>query len=262
MRQRPWIRRACAGGRPAPRADRRGGHAERRPRGRRRRSPRTRRRRCTPASSLILIDVEAADGGGAWIDLIAALGATGGAARRCCWPGETFQRSGARADAAAALGRPRSAVHLGRSGARGRRPAGRRAAPCRLAAPAADADGQTHCWTVVGSVGGCGATTIASNWPPRSRRAGPGEPVALVDLNLSDGAPRLSRRLGQHAARRGLRLARTDRRGHARRVRHEDRRRADLLACPRDPRAFEKVGLRPRSAACWRSPARSTTSSS
>jgi pilus assembly protein CpaE len=63
-----------------------------------------------------------------------------------------------------------------------------------VAAPVAAPPPPTHdvdarCWTVVGSVGGCGATTIAVELATAlSNRAGPGERVALVDLNLADGA--------------------------------------------------------------------------
>lgn len=45
------------------------------------------------------------------------------------------------------------------------------------------------CWTVVGSVGGCGATTIAVELATAlAGRSGKDKRVALVDLNLVDGA--------------------------------------------------------------------------
>jgi pilus assembly protein CpaE len=70
-----------------------------------------------------------------------------------------------------------------------------RAAGALLAqAPAAATLAPTHqvnasCWTVVGSVGGCGATTIAIELATAlAQRAGPEQRVALVDLHLADGA--------------------------------------------------------------------------
>src|SRR5262249_40221236 len=46
-----------------------------------------------------------------------------------------------------------------------------------------------RCWTVMGSVGGCGATTIAVEIATiLAQRAGGDRRVALVDLNLVDGA--------------------------------------------------------------------------
>jgi pilus assembly protein CpaE len=70
-----------------------------------------------------------------------------------------------------------------------------RAAGALLAqAPAAATLAPTHqvnasCWTVVGSVGGCGATTIAIELATAlALRAGPEQRVALVDLHLADGA--------------------------------------------------------------------------
>jgi pilus assembly protein CpaE len=70
-----------------------------------------------------------------------------------------------------------------------------RAAGALLAqAPPAAAPAPTHqvnarCWTVVGSVGGCGATTIAIELATAlARRSGPEQRVALVDLHLADGA--------------------------------------------------------------------------
>ena len=45
------------------------------------------------------------------------------------------------------------------------------------------------CWTVIGSVGGCGATTIAIEIATAlAGRGGADKRVALVDLNLADGA--------------------------------------------------------------------------
>lgn len=58
-----------------------------------------------------------------------------------------------------------------------------------VAAPAPAASVNAVCWTVVGSVGGCGATTISIELATAlSARAGKDKRVALVDLNLVDGA--------------------------------------------------------------------------
>jgi pilus assembly protein CpaE len=57
------------------------------------------------------------------------------------------------------------------------------------AAPASAHKVDARCWSVVGSVGGCGATTIAIELATAlSQRAGPAQRVALVDLHLVDGA--------------------------------------------------------------------------
>ncbi|HEY1426996.1 MAG TPA: AAA family ATPase [Caulobacteraceae bacterium] len=56
-------------------------------------------------------------------------------------------------------------------------------------APAAAPAVNAVCWTVVGSVGGCGATTISIELATAlAARAGKDRRVALVDLNLVDGA--------------------------------------------------------------------------
>jgi pilus assembly protein CpaE len=66
----------------------------------------------------------------------------------------------------------------------------RAAASLLQGAPAAPAQPvSARCWTVIGSVGGCGATTIAIELATTlAARAGAGRRVALVDLNLADGA--------------------------------------------------------------------------
>jgi pilus assembly protein CpaE len=102
---------------------------------------------------------------------------------------------------------------------------------------------QARCWTVTGSVGGCGATTIAveiaSNLAARARGD---RRVALVDLNLVDGSA--SAYLGATA---NMLLAEAssapDRIDQALLDAFAMRVSAglDLLACPRDPRAFSKV---------------------
>jgi pilus assembly protein CpaE len=57
-------------------------------------------------------------------------------------------------------------------------------APPVAAAPSASA----KVWTVVGSVGGCGATTIAVELASALARRAPEQRVALVDLHLVDGS--------------------------------------------------------------------------
>ncbi len=108
-------------------------------------------------------------------------------------------------------------------------------------ARAAAAPVNARCWTVMGSVGGCGATTIAIELATAlGARATQGRRVALVDLNLVDGAT---------AAYLGAAGAMTLAEASAERidgamldafsVRIGER--LDLLAAPRDPRAFARV---------------------
>ena len=61
------------------------------------------------------------------------------------------------------------------------------AAPVAQTAPTHEVN--ARCWTVVGSVGGCGATTIAIELATTlADRAAKHQRVALVDLHLVDGA--------------------------------------------------------------------------
>ena len=111
------------------------------------------------------------------------------------------------------------------------------------APPAAGAHHHSRCWTVIGSVGGCGATTITVEIATElARRAGRDRRVALVDLNLADGAA--SAYLGATAnmllAEASSAPERIDQAlldAFAMRVGGG----LDLLACPRDPKAFSKV---------------------
>jgi pilus assembly protein CpaE len=65
----------------------------------------------------------------------------------------------------------------------------RTAAALLAAAPQSSEPSKTHCWSVMGAVGGCGATTIAVELACfLTRRSGADRRVALVDLNLVDGA--------------------------------------------------------------------------
>ena len=105
------------------------------------------------------------------------------------------------------------------------------------------------CWTVIGSVGGCGATTIALETAiALSRRLGPERRMALVDLNLVDGA--LASYLGAAPTMRLASDSASPERidasvldAYATRVGPG----LDLLASARDPRAFAKVS---RTAVC------------
>jgi pilus assembly protein CpaE len=120
----------------------------------------------------------------------------------------------------------------------------RTAATLLAEAPAASGGHhQSRCWTVTGSVGGCGATTIAVEIATNlAGRARGDRRVALVDLNLVDGSA--SAYLGATA---NMLLAEAssapDRIDQALldafSMRVGDG--LDLLACPRDPRAFTKV---------------------
>jgi pilus assembly protein CpaE len=120
----------------------------------------------------------------------------------------------------------------------------------------AEVDGPVHssaCWTVTGAVGGAGATTIAVeiavNLAARlgGKGAGPGNDrrVALVDLNLVDGAAHAY--LGAHPAMHLADASASPERidgalleAFASKVSS----RLDLLSCPRDPNAFFKVAPR------------------
>jgi len=109
--------------------------------------------------------------------------------------------------------------------------------------PTAAAPHQAHCWTVMGSVGGCGATTIAVEIATElARRAGRDRRVVLVDLNLADGAA--SAYLGATANMLLAEASATPERidqalldAFSMRVGGG----LDLLACPRDPKAFGRV---------------------
>jgi pilus assembly protein CpaE len=109
-----------------------------------------------------------------------------------------------------------------------------------IAAPAVPANAQ--CWTVVGSVGGCGASTIAVEIATAlAQRAGERR-VALVDLNLADGAA--AAYLGATANMRLAEASASPERIDASLLGAFAARAGDgldLLAAPRDPKAFTKV---------------------
>ena len=128
------------------------------------------------------------------------------------------------------LGWPMSAIELVRA-----------AAPLLAIAPPAASDHHSHCWSVMGAVGGSGGTTLTIELAATLADRGVGK-VALFDLNLADGAA--SAYLGVSA---NMRLAEASS--------APDRIDAtvldafslpsgagfDLFAAPRDPHAFSKV---------------------
>jgi len=110
-----------------------------------------------------------------------------------------------------------------------------------VSAPVASAH-DARCWTVIGSVGGCGATTIAVELATTLSHRLPGARVALVDLNLVDGAS--AAYLGatpnmmlSEAAATPERIDAAILSAFAIRVGAS----LDLLATPRDPQAFARV---------------------
>jgi pilus assembly protein CpaE len=111
------------------------------------------------------------------------------------------------------------------------------AAPLMTAAPTS-----ATCWSVVGSVGGCGATTIAVELATALARRAPDKRVALVDLNLVDGA--VAAYLGAtptmllaEASDSPDRIDAALLGAFAMKVDEG----LDLLAAPRDPKAFARV---------------------
>jgi pilus assembly protein CpaE len=111
-------------------------------------------------------------------------------------------------------------------------------APPVAAAPSASA----KVWTVVGSVGGCGATTIAVELASALARRAPEQRVALVDLHLVDGsaAAYLGATATMMLAEASAAPDRIDAAlldAFAMKVGEG----FDLLAAPRDPKAFTRV---------------------
>ena len=131
---------------------------------------------------------------------------------------------------------PFTAADLGRA-------AGALLAAAPAAAPAPTHEVNARCWTVVGSVGGCGATTIAVELATElCQRAGPSQRVALVDLNLADGAA--AAYLGATANMMLAEASATPERIDTALLdvfATKTGEGLDLLAAPRDPKAFAKV---------------------
>ncbi len=119
-----------------------------------------------------------------------------------------------------------------------------RVATAVLAEKAAPAAGHSsRCWSVMGAVGGSGATTVAIELAATlAKRASQPGSAALIDLNLADGAAaaylgaRANMRLAEASAEPGrIDAAILD----AFAVRIDAG--FDLLACPRDPLAFTRI---------------------
>ncbi|MFO1015242.1 MAG: AAA family ATPase [Caulobacteraceae bacterium] len=119
----------------------------------------------------------------------------------------------------------------------------RAAAALLVEAAAAGATHHSRCWSVMGAVGGCGATTIAVEIATTlARRSAGDRRVALVDLNLVDGAA--SAYLGAAPSMLLTEASATPERidqalleAFCARVSGG----LDLFAAPRDPKAFAKV---------------------
>ena len=110
-------------------------------------------------------------------------------------------------------------------------------------APAGAVHRRSHCWSIVGAVGGCGATTIAVEVAANlAHRAGKDKRVALVDLNLAGGAA--GAYLGATVNMRLADASSAPERIDAALLDAFAVKAApglDLLACPRDSRGFTKI---------------------
>jgi len=102
---------------------------------------------------------------------------------------------------------------------------------------------EARCWSVLGSVGGCGATTIAIELATAlNERAGRDQRVALVDLHLADGSA--AAYLGATANMSLVEASASPERIDAAMLDVFATRLADgldLLAAPRDAKAFARV---------------------
>lgn len=112
----------------------------------------------------------------------------------------------------------------------------------RLLTPAPPALHDSHCWSITGAVGGCGATTLAAEIASALRAQRPTERrVCLVDLNLADGAA--AAYLGAEANMLLSQIAAPDRIDNSvlsAFLSHTSDG-FDLLAAPRDFNAFRNV---------------------
>ena len=187
------------------------------------------------ALELILIDVEA-------VDPTVLTGVINAVAQRPDAPGILLAggtlptglvKAVMRLPKADLLEAPFTSVDLGRAAA----------AMLAEAPPVAGAPHHSRCWAVMGSVGGCGATTITVEIATElARRAGRDRRVALVDLNLADGAA--SAYLGSTANMLLAEASGTPERIDAALLDAFSMRVGgglDLLACPRDPKAFNRI---------------------
>lgn len=101
----------------------------------------------------------------------------------------------------------------------------------------------SRCWAVVGAVGGAGATTLAIELSSAlAARADRDHAVCLIDLNLADGAAAayLGASAGMGLAQFGPAAERMDAALLAA-FTTPIAKGFDLLACPRDPLAFEQI---------------------
>lgn len=120
-----------------------------------------------------------------------------------------------------------------------------RAASFMLAdnAPLAASHHRSSCWSVIGAVGGCGATTIAVEIATNlAHRSAKDRRVALVDLNLSGGAASAylassAKMLLAEASSAPERIDAALLDAFAMKVSPG----LDLLACPRDSRGYTKI---------------------
>jgi pilus assembly protein CpaE len=116
-------------------------------------------------------------------------------------------------------------------------------APAATVAPAPPAPHTSHCWTVTGAVGGAGATTLAVEMASLlASRAVRDRSVCLVDLNLADGAAAayLGAASTMPLGEFGPAAERIDA-GMLAAFATPVGKKLDLLACPRDPAAFDQT---------------------
>ena len=115
-------------------------------------------------------------------------------------------------------------------------------APAPVAAPVAhSASTPSRCWAVTGAVGGAGATTMAVEIATiLGLKSGKARSVCLVDLNLADGAAAayLGAKASMPLAEFGAEADRIDT-GLLSAFAAPVSKFVDLLACPRDPLAFD-----------------------
>lgn len=112
-----------------------------------------------------------------------------------------------------------------------------------VAVAAASPAKHSHCWAVTGAVGGAGATTIAVEIANSlASRSGKEHGVCLVDLNLADGAAAayLGVKAAMGLAEFGPAAERMDAALLAAFTTPVSKG-LDLLACPRDPAAFDQI---------------------